>query len=98
MFKGMVGSWTLVGIGLLVGCLVLGAFFGEQLGGNVLALMGAGLAVVLGGIGSIVGVGVAGEKLQESLPKTRTTSAVYSPCKLFPEPRAFTDSWWRSLP
>jgi len=62
VFKGMVGSWALLGVGLLVVCLVLGGFFGEQLGGNVLALMGAGLAVVLGGIGSIVGVGVAGEK------------------------------------
>ncbi|MGI6620858.1 MAG: V-type ATP synthase subunit K [Bacillota bacterium] len=62
MFKGMVGSWTVVGIVLLAVCLVLGAFFGEVLGGNALALMGAGLAVVLSGIGSIVGVGVAGEK------------------------------------
>ena len=38
------------GIFLLVGMLVLGAFFGEMLGGNVLHFMGAGLAVVLGGL------------------------------------------------
>lgn len=62
MFKGMIGTWTLVGIGILVGTLIFGVFCGDALGGNVLALMGAGIAVVLGGIGSIVGVGVAGEK------------------------------------
>jgi V/A-type H+-transporting ATPase subunit K len=62
VLKGMVGSWTVIGSLFLVVMLAVGLFFGEALGGNVLALMGAGLAIFLGGIGSIVGVGVAGEK------------------------------------
>ncbi len=62
MFNGMVGSWTVIGSLFLVVMLAVGLFFGPALGGNVLALMGAGLAIFLGGIGSIVGVGVAGEK------------------------------------
>jgi len=62
VFKGMVGNWLLVGSLSLIIMIVIGLFFGPVLGGNVLALMGAGLAVFLGGIGSIVGVGVTGEK------------------------------------
>ncbi len=62
MFKGIVGSWLLVGSLFLVVMLAIGLFFGPVLGGNVLALMGAGLVVFLGGVGSIVGVGVTGEK------------------------------------
>ncbi|QUL99638.1 MAG: V-type ATP synthase subunit K [Candidatus Fermentithermobacillus carboniphilus] len=54
----------LVLFGLLVSFLALGtaAFFGEVLGGNGIALIGAGLAVFLSGMGSTIGVGIAGEK------------------------------------
>ncbi|MFA6655550.1 MAG: V-type ATP synthase subunit K [Bacillota bacterium] len=62
MFEGMIGKWVLIGCLILVGMLIVGLFFGPFLGGNVLALMGAGLAVALGGIGSIVAVGATGEK------------------------------------
>lgn len=62
MFEGMIGKWLLTGCLILLGMLIAGLIFGPVLGGNVLALMGAGLAVILGGIGSIVAVGVTGEK------------------------------------
>lgn len=38
------------------------AFVSTTLGGNGLALLGAGVAVFVSGLGSIVGVGIAGEK------------------------------------
>jgi len=55
-------TWSLIGLSLLVVTLLVAAFFGAVLGGNALALMGVSLAVFLSGIGSTVGVGVAGEK------------------------------------
>lgn len=38
------------------------AFASATLGGNGLALLGAGVAVFISGLGSVVGVGIAGEK------------------------------------
>ena len=62
MFGGSAGAW--IAMGVLVTGLVgaVGAFFGEALGGNALALMGAGVAVFVAGLGSSVAVGIAGEK------------------------------------
>lgn len=54
--------WFAAGMGLILVALVTGLFFGEALGGNGLALMGAGVAVFVSGIGSIIGVGITGEK------------------------------------
>ncbi len=58
------GVLKAVGIGLLilVFVAVVGAYMKPEIGGNAIALFGAGLAVFLSGIGSTVGVGVAGEK------------------------------------
>lgn len=55
-------TWSVVGVSLLVVALVIASFLGPVLGGNALALIGVALAVFLAGIGSTVGVGVAGEK------------------------------------
>ncbi len=62
MFGGSAGAWIAMGIVLLVIVGSVGAFFGPMLGGNAIALMGAGVAVFLAGMGSTVGVGIAGEK------------------------------------
>jgi V/A-type H+-transporting ATPase subunit K len=55
-------TWSFVGIAILITALLVAAFAGNMLGGNALALIGVGLAVFLAGIGSSVGVGIAGEK------------------------------------
>ncbi len=62
MFGGSGGNWIAVGVLLLVFVGIVGIVAGPVLGGNGLALMGAGIAVFVSGIGSIVGVGIAGEK------------------------------------
>jgi len=56
------GIWTALGALFLVAVLVAAWLMGPILGGNALALMGVAVAVFLSGIGSSVGVGVAGEK------------------------------------
>ncbi len=62
MFGGSAGAFIALGV-LLTGLIgAVGAFTAEVLGGNALALMGAGLAVFLAGMGSSVAVGIAGEK------------------------------------
>ena len=62
MFGGSAGNWIALGVVLLIAVGVIGIVAGPVLGGNGLALMGAGVAVFVSGIGSIVGVGIAGEK------------------------------------
>ncbi len=53
---------TALGVVFILIAITVGALFGPLLGGNAIALMGAGLAVLLAGMGSTVGVGIAGEK------------------------------------
>lgn len=62
MFGGLAG--TMVSFGLLIMILALGivAVFAPVMGGNAIALIGAGIAVFLSGMGSAIGVGIAGEK------------------------------------
>ncbi|MEX0974665.1 MAG: V-type ATP synthase subunit K [Bacillota bacterium] len=62
MFGGSAGNWIAVGMLLVVSVFVIGIVAGPVMGGNGLALMGVGIAVFVSGIGSIVGVGIAGEK------------------------------------
>ncbi len=62
MFGGTAGNWIVVGFILIAAFLGAAVFFGPVFGGNGLALLGAGIAVFVSGIGSIVGVGIAGEK------------------------------------
>jgi V/A-type H+-transporting ATPase subunit K len=62
LFGGLAGS--MVALGLVITILALGvvAVYGPIMGGNAIALIGAGVAVFLAGLGSSVGVGIAGEK------------------------------------
>lgn len=62
MFGGTAGNWIVSGLIIVLAAIGVGVFFGPALGGNGLALLGAGIAVFISGIGSIVGVGIAGEK------------------------------------
>lgn len=62
MLGGSAGKSIMLGVVILIVLAAVGVLMGESLGGNGLALMGAGVAVFLGGIGSTVGVGIAGEK------------------------------------
>lgn len=62
MFGGSAGNWIAVGVLLVAAVFAIGIVAGPVMGGNGLALMGAGIAVFVSGIGSIVGVGIAGEK------------------------------------
>lgn len=62
MFGGTAGNWIVSGLIIILAAIGVGVFFGPALGGNGLALMGAGIAVFVSGIGSIIGVGIAGEK------------------------------------
>lgn len=63
MFGGLTSSIVALGsgfVGLMIVLVIL--VFRGILSGNAIALAGAGLAVFLSGIGSTLGVGVAGEK------------------------------------
>ena len=62
MFGGSAGNAIAIGVVLLVLIAVVGVIAEPVIGGNGLALLGAGTAVFVSGIGSIVGVGIAGEK------------------------------------
>lgn len=63
VFGGLTSSIIALGFGLVGLVVLLVVFaFGGMLSGNAIALAGAGFAVFLAGIGSTVGVGVAGEK------------------------------------
>jgi V/A-type H+-transporting ATPase subunit K len=62
VFGGSAGAMVALGVVLLLVVTAVGAVFGPVLGGNAIALMGAGVAVFLAGMGSTVGVGIAGEK------------------------------------
>ena len=62
MFGGSAGAFIASGLVLLMVLTGIAAVAGPVLGGNSLALLGAGAAVFLAGLGSIVGVGIAGEK------------------------------------
>lgn len=62
MFGGSAGNWIFVGVLLLIFVGVAGIVGAPILGGNGIALIGAGVAVFVSGLGSIVGVGIAGEK------------------------------------
>lgn len=62
MFGGSAGNWIFAGLLILFLVLVVMAVIGPTIGGNAIALAGAGIAVFLSGIGSSIGVGIAGEK------------------------------------
>ncbi len=62
MFGGTAGNWIALGFVILLAAFGGAVFFSASFGGNGLALLGAGIAVLVSGIGSIVGVGIAGEK------------------------------------
>jgi len=62
LFGGSAGNWIFAGLLILFLVFVAVAFIGPVIGGNAIALAGAGIAVFLSGIGSSVGVGIAGEK------------------------------------
>ena len=62
MFGGNSTVWFVAGMAIILVALAIGVFSGPALGGNGLALMGAGIAVFVSGIGSIIGTGITGEK------------------------------------
>ncbi len=62
MFGGSAGNWIVTGFIILFAVFGAALFFASSFGGNGLALLGAGVAVLVSGIGSIIGVGIAGEK------------------------------------
>lgn len=62
MFGGSAGSFTVLGIILMVLILVGALIAAPSFGGNALALTGVGIAVFMAGLGSSIAVGIAGEK------------------------------------
>jgi hypothetical protein len=62
LFGGNSNVWFAAGMVIILVALAIRVFFGPALGGNGLALMGAGIAVFVSGIGSIIGTGITGEK------------------------------------
>jgi len=62
LFGGNANVWFAAGMAIILVALAIGVFFGPALGGNGLALVGAGIAVFVSGIGSIIGTGITGEK------------------------------------
>lgn len=55
-------GWIISGFVIILVLFGAALYFAPAFGGNGLALIGAGIAVLVSGIGSIIGVGIAGEK------------------------------------